>query len=89
MMGHILEIYLKIKNLGTLYIDISTINDTKPLFSINKWGKEVIVDIPWTRVILTPWETLANEKNITETSNAPRPTEKRNFSTPPISTKGN
>ncbi len=59
--------YIRMNRVGALYIEISTFFDSKLLPSINKWNKEVILDLPKTQIIWTPWSVLRDEtrKNAT------------------------
>lgn len=62
-MGWNLDFYFKIYKIGAAHIELSTLYTLKPLLSINRWDKEIIIDGPGLRVILTPWARLVSEVN--------------------------
>jgi hypothetical protein len=56
-----MRIYWRIKGLGAFFFEGDKALGKKPLFSINKWNKEIIVNMPYCQIILTPWSQLSNE----------------------------
>lgn len=56
--------YIRIVGIGALYVEVSTLLGIKPLYDFNKWDKEIIIDLPWTRIIFTPWSVLEREDRI-------------------------
>ena len=56
--GNKVNLYVRIYRVGAVYVELSTFLDSKPLCSINRFGKEVVIDLPWTQLILTPWSRL-------------------------------
>ncbi len=56
-----MRIYWRIKGVGALFFEVDRALGKKPLCSINKWNKEIIVNIPYCQIILTPWTQLRHE----------------------------
>gem|GEM_PF-3300118 len=56
-----MNIYFRCKNIFAVYFEISTILGKKPLFSLYKYHKEYIVDMPFTTLILSPSSVLKRD----------------------------
>lgn len=56
-----MRIYWRIKGLGAFFFEVDKTLGKKPLCSINIWNKEIVVNIPYCQIILTPWSQLRNE----------------------------
>jgi hypothetical protein len=64
--GVTMYLYLKSRKLGAIHIEFSTNFGISPLYSFSKWKNELIVDLPWARIILTPPENLKKDKKDTD-----------------------
>lgn len=60
------RLYVKLPYLGALYCEFSILNKSEYLLSINKFGKELIINLPWVEIILTPWSVLKREAPLLE-----------------------
>lgn len=56
------SVYLRVPLLGAFYIECSTLYSMKPIFQINSWNNEIILDFPGGQAIITPWSKLRREE---------------------------
>jgi hypothetical protein len=60
---HFWSFYLRVPFLGAAHIEVSTLYFKKPIFEINSWNNEIILDLPGIQTIITPWAKLRREKS--------------------------
>lgn len=80
--GFLMNIYVKNKFLGAIHIECASYLGVKPLYSFSKWKNEIIVELPWVRIILTPALTLKKEKDFDKYGESDRP--KKLGTSPPV-----
>ena len=54
--------YLKVNRVGAAYLEFSRDLGKKPLYSVNKYNREWVIDVPFGSVILTPSGALQREE---------------------------
>ncbi len=55
------SLYFKSRGIGAVFIECSIVLGKKPLFSLNKYNKEWVVDLPYSQLIYTPPILLSRE----------------------------
>lgn len=68
-----MQLYWRIGSFVSVHIEVATVLGKKPLLSLNKYHKEVIVDAPFTRVIISPMSSLQREKTFDAKDQCPPP----------------
>ena len=56
-----MHIYFRCKKIFAIYCEINSILGKKPLFSLYKYHKEYIIDMPFTTLILSPSPVLKQD----------------------------
>ena len=58
-----MDIYFRCKDFFAVYVEMQLDLGKKPLFSIHKYYKEYVFDMPYTTLILTPASALKQNVN--------------------------
>lgn len=61
--GSNMNFYFKYRKCGAIFIEVSRHLGLCPLYSFSKWENEHIIDLPWTKIILTPASKLHIEED--------------------------
>ncbi len=54
-------LYFKSRATGAVFIECAIVLGKKPLFSLNKYNKEWVIDLPYSQLIYTPPTILSRE----------------------------
>ena len=77
-----MDFYFRNSRLGAIHIECALNLGVSPLYGFSKWKNEVIIELPWMRIILTPALTLKNEKDFDKNGESNRPKTSHPHDTP-------
>lgn len=61
-MKPVLKFYISLPYIGAIHCHAGPSLYKKHLYSINKWNKETIIELPLAEFIFTPWQIVRAEK---------------------------